>query len=89
MKVRKMRLLRLKYKISCPELGKTIGLSPQRISEIELSSTGIEKATQMKIHSAFLKVIENRRAELFNLTEDFLSHEGSLTAMVEEHSYEL
>ena len=37
MQVRKMRLLRHKYGISNPDLSRICGLSPQRISEIELS----------------------------------------------------
>ena len=37
MQVRKMRLLRHKHQITRPELGRACALSPQRISEIELS----------------------------------------------------
>lgn len=40
MQVRKMRLLRHKHGITRPELGRACALSPQRISEIELSETG-------------------------------------------------
>lgn len=89
MQVRKMRLLRTKYNISCPELGKAAGLSAQRISELEFGDGGVEEATEDKIQMAFLSVITRRTGDLSALTCSFARHWESLMEPVEENSYEL
>lgn len=89
MVVRKMRLLRTKYNISCPELGNAAGLSAQRISELELGTGNVEPVTEEKIQAAFLKVIELRTDNVCSLTQSFVKHENSLLETVEELDYEL
>ena len=89
MKVRKMRLLRMKHNISCPELGRAVGLSPQRISEIELGDTSVEPTTIEKIQSAFSTVIATRTEELHTLRNDYTKHKNDLLNVVEENTYEL
>lgn len=89
MKVRKMRLLRTKYNISCPELGKAAGMSAQRISELEFSDGKVEPITEDKIQAAFLKVIACRTEHVCRLSNSFAKHENSLMEHVEELSYEL
>ena len=49
MQVRKMRLLRHKHGITRPELGRVCALSPQRISEIELSVAGLAPETAARV----------------------------------------
>ncbi len=89
MKVRKMRLLRMKHNISCPELGKSVGLSPQRISELELGNTSVEYATIEKIQAAFCAVIDTRTEALHTLMKDYAKYKHDLVNVVEEQSYEL
>ena len=58
MKVRKMRLLRHKHGITRSELGCACALSPQRISEIELSGTGLIPETKEKLQRGFESVVQ-------------------------------
>ena len=46
MLVRKMRLLRHKHHINLTDLSRFCGLSPQRLSEIELNVEGLLPATE-------------------------------------------
>lgn len=90
MKVRKMRLLRLKYGILRRDLGKHCGISPQRISEIELEKfPGLETSTKKRIENAFSEIISSRQRELNAFRDDFEKHKASLFEGVEEYSYEL
>ena len=58
MQVRKMRILRHKHGITRPELGRACALSPQRISEIELSGTGLIPETKEKLQRGFESVVQ-------------------------------
>lgn len=89
MQVRKMRLLRHKYGITCPELGRACGLSPQRISEIELSAQRLTPVTEEKLRQAFSLVAEERRCQLSSLHCDLEHYSKSLFDAVEESAYEL
>ena len=90
MRARKMRLLRIKYQISRLELGEVCGLSPQRISEIELNAEPeATEETLIKVQSAFAAVIERRRRALEALEQDFANHKKTLLEGVEETTYEL
>lgn len=89
MEVRKMRLLRHKYGITRVDLGNACGISPQRISEIELNTEGLTEATMEKIRLGFETILctkISKTAELFN---DFLLHRSTLFDAVKETSYEL
>ncbi len=89
MQVRKMRLLRHKHNITRPELGRACGLSPQRISEIELGVERLAPSTEEKLWHAFYAVAEQRKANVLSLTGDLTRHGGSLFDAVEEAGYEL
>ena len=89
MQVRKMRLLRHKHHITRQELGRACGLSPQRISEIELSVESLTPATEGKLRRAFYAVAAQREKRLLSLTGDLARHDGSLFDAVEEVGYEL
>lgn len=89
MQVKKMRLLRHKHNITRPELGRACGLSPQRISEIELSVEKPTPATEEKLLQAFYVVAGQRKDRLLSLTGDLERHGGSLFDAVEEAGYEL
>ena len=89
MQVKKMRLLRHKHNITRPELGRACGLSPQRISEIELSVEKPTPSTEEKLRQAFYAVAAQREEKLLSLTGDLARHEGALFDAVEEAGYEL
>ena len=89
MQVRKMRLLRHKHGITRPELGRACALSPQRISEIELSETGLIPETQEKLQRGFESVAQRREDALRSLRGDLARHGESLFEPVEETGYEL
>ena len=84
--VRKMRLLRHKHRITYLELGRACGLSPQRISEIELSAEELSPAAVEKLRRAFFAVAERREAGVKELYADLARYESSL---FEEEGYEL
>ena len=89
MQVRKMRILRHKHGITRPELGRACALSPQRISEIELSETGLIPETQEKLRRGFESVAQRREDALRSLRDDLARHGESLFEPVEETGYEL
>lgn len=89
MQVRKMRLLRHKHGITRPELGRACALSPQRISEIELSETGLVPETEEKLRRGFETVARRREDALRSLCGDLARHGESLFEPVEESGYEL
>lgn len=89
MQVRKMRILRHKHGITRPELGRACALSPQRISEIELSAAGLTPATEEKLLRGFYAVAQMREDALHALRDDLDRHGESLFEPVEEAGYEL
>ena len=89
MQVRKMRLLRHKHRITRLELGRACGLSPQRISEIELSAENLTQATGEKLRKGFYAVAAQREASLASLCGDLARYENGLFEAVEEAVYEL
>jgi len=90
MEVRKMRLLRHKYGISCRELVKACGLTTQRIYDIELNANvELEAETKAKIKAGFAAVIAKRRLALTNFEQDYEAHQETLLDAVEETTYEL
>lgn len=88
MQVRKMRLLRHKHGITRPELGRVCALSPQRISEIELSVAGLAPETEEKLRRGFDSVARRREDALCFLRDDLARHGASLFEPVEA-GYEL
>lgn len=89
MQVRKMRLLRHKHGITRPELGRACALSPQRISEIELSGTRLASETEEKLRRGFESVAQRREEALRSLCGDLARHGESLFEPVEETGHEL
>ena len=89
MQVRKLRLLRLKYRISLMELSRTTGLTPQRISEIELNAGNMQDATVQKLVEGIEQVIFQRQKDLTALQNDFQLHKDTLMEMVGEADYGL
>ena len=89
MQVRKMRLLHHKHGITRPELGRACAISPQRISEIELSETGLTPETEEKLRRGFESVARWREDALHSLRGDLARYGESLFEPVEEVDYEL
>ena len=87
--MRKLRLLRLKYHISLVELSLASGLSPQRISELELGSGNILTATEQKLQNGMEQVIRRRREALATLQNDFQRHKNTLMEPVGETDHDL
>ncbi len=90
MKVRKMRLFRIKHRISLSELARFCGVSSQYISEIELNpEPKLGKETSARLLAAFSSVVEERNHGLMCLQQDFLNCKDTLLDAVEETTYEL
>ena len=89
MQVRKMRLLRHKHGITRSELGRACALSPQRISELELSGTRLIPETKEKLRRGFESLAQRREDALRSLRGDLDRHGESLFEPVEENGYEL
>ena len=88
MQVRKMRLLRHKHGITRPELGLVCALSPQRISEIELSVAGLAPGTAEK-HGGGGESVAPRRGEAPGSRRDDLARHGASLFEPVEAGYEL
>lgn len=89
MQVRKLRLLRLKYRISLMELSRVTGLTPQRVSEIELNAGNLQDATVQKLVEGIEQVILLRQKDHTALQYDFQLHKDTLMEMVGEADYVL
>ena len=90
MKVRKMRILRLKYGISLADMARVCGITKQRISHIELGKrASVEPETAARILRGFTGIIEERRLAVQGLEQDFKRQRATLMDYVEEHDYEL
>ena len=89
MKVRKFRILRLRYHISMVELGRACGVSAQRISELELGESTPEAETAQKIQTGFETIIARRREKLDTLQQEYIACKNSLMERVGEYEYEL
>lgn len=90
MKVRKMRLFRIKHRISLAELARFCGVSSQYISEIELNpEPKLGKEASARLIAAFSSVVEGRNHETMRLQQDFLNCKDTLLDSVEETAYEL
>lgn len=76
--VRRMRLLREKYGISCRELAGFAGVSVQRISQIELSGASGTQENQRLVSAAFKALIQNRSERLRRLEADYAEYESRL-----------
>jgi transcriptional regulator with XRE-family HTH domain len=88
MKVRKFRLLRLKYGIQLEELGDAAGLSKQRVSQVELGGTPVTKPLADKLSGALFEIILDRLKDLGELERDYTNHKDSLFELAED-GYEL
>ena len=88
MLVSKLRLIRMKYGISCAELGAMCGLSPQRICQLEDKENITEKTTE-KLRLGLEAVLRQRQARGDALDADLKKHGHTLTELVEENHYEL
>lgn len=88
-KVRKFRLLRLQYHITRAELAEAAGISPQRVSQLELDLTYRPKKAERKIAMAFEQVISSRGERVDGLRQTFQRHRDSLMEPVEETNHEL
>lgn len=75
---RTMRLLRHKHKISYVELGRAVGISTQRLSQIELNPDPSTQHHRELVRRAFLRVITARRQALLSLERDFERYQHSL-----------
>ena len=90
MKVRKMRILRLKYNISLAELATSCGVSSQRISEIELQTdVSVTQRTSEMVKIAFARIMAARQNRIQQLHQDYECHKETLMDCVEECEYEL
>lgn len=86
MRVRKLRVLRLKYHISLTELSQTSGLSSQRISQLELSGY-VTDGTVQKLLDGLEQAISQRLQSQFALQADFQKHRDSLMELVGETNH--
>lgn len=84
MQVRKLRVLRLKYHISLVELSCACGISPQRLSEIELNPGRIADATVAKLLNGLTDVIHRRQCTQIALQADFERTKSTLMEPVGE-----
>lgn len=75
---RTMRLLRHRYNISYVELSKAIGVSTQRLAQIELNPDPSTQYHRELVRRAFLRVIAARRLDLSALERDFDRYQNSL-----------
>lgn len=84
----KLRILRLKYRISLKELAEKGGVSNQQISRLEF---GLQSAARKErlAETALGKVIAARKAELSDLEQEYLFSKGRLLQPMEVDGNEL
>ena len=84
-----MRFLKLIHHINLTDLSRFCGLSPQRLSEIELNVEGLLPATEEKVRQAFYAAADQREAELSSLRSDLERYGDSLFETIKESDYAL
>ena len=84
MQTRRMRLLREKHGVSVTELSRHCGISPQRLSLIELGTKPITLHKKRLIEAAFSDLIATRQRDLSALKSDFKKYRNRLLDFVEE-----
>ena len=89
MKARKLRILRKKHGISLHDLSAATGLSPQRISEIELNQRRITPEVEERVKRGIEKMLAQRKAQVAALRKDYSKHGKTLLKIVEDTTYEL
>lgn len=85
----KLRVLRLKYKISLMELAKQGGLSNQLISHMELGDIPRTSHKEQLAAAALSGVIAERRAALDDLEREYQASKGQLLTPMEGYDHEL
>lgn len=79
----KLRLLRLKYRISLDELAKSGGVSNQQLSRLELGQAQDTVRKEQMVWVALRTVIARRRAALDELEQECAAYQGRLLQQVE------
>ena len=88
MLVAKLKLIRMKYGISCAELGAACEVSPQRICQLE-SNRSMNAETADKLCRGMEIVLRQRQDWVDSLRADLKKHGHTLMDFVEETRYEL
>jgi transcriptional regulator with XRE-family HTH domain len=78
-----MRLLRLKYEITLPELAVTVGVSPQYLSSLELGEYYITENAVSIVQLAFARAIETRRNHDDAILAAYLDYREQILDFVE------
>jgi transcriptional regulator with XRE-family HTH domain len=79
-----MRLLRLNYGISLPELARTINVSPQYLSLLELGETCATETATRRVQLAFERVIIARRERTIAMTAAYAACRERILEFTEE-----
>lgn len=79
--------LRLRYRISNPELGRAVGVSKQLICKIQLEPERQTPGHEALLERAFEAVIQERKEQALRLAEDFNASHGRLYMTVEEDHF--
>lgn len=85
----KLRVLRLKYRISLMELAKQGGLSNQQISHMELGDIPRTNHKEQLAAAALSGVIAARRAALDGLEREYQASKGQLLIPMGGYDHEL
>jgi transcriptional regulator with XRE-family HTH domain len=81
---RRMRYLRLKYKIPMKEIAACANVSPQRLAQVELGHKPGTIHMNQLVGAAFRRYIQQKREELSRLDADLVIYGNRLTEHVDE-----
>lgn len=84
----KLRVIRLRHRISLVELAAKAELTNQRISDLELTKMRASEHHEAIVDSALASLIAERKIDVISLEQDYLKNRGHLLDPIEVESDE-
>ena len=84
----KLRVIRLRHRISLVELAAKAELTNQRISDLELTKMRAPEHHEAIVDSALASLIAERKIDVISLEQDYLKNRGHLLDPIEVESDE-
>lgn len=85
----KLRVIRLRHKISLVELAAKAGLNHQKISNLELARQRAAPHHEAVVDSALASVIAERKIDVISLEQEYLKNRGHFLDPIEVEKDEL
>lgn len=86
MEITYLRALRLRYEIALPRIAERMGVSPQRLSQLELRQTSCTREQERAVSAAVEAWIADEKKRLEAIERSYLSYKGRLLSYMGEQN---